>query len=333
MLLDKSTKYLKLFTAAALIGFGSSACSDDEDDDNSNPPGTEMSSFDYAFNNGEVGAGTAYEGNHKDNFSARLEVKSDGENAEITVTLNNTVNGVTYMVHAHDAADPSTTPNGTPYNETPNGDVLATGIEGNGGTVTATVSTNGVSYDEIVNNYGGFFVIHDPLQDLSTVDLSTYLVVGSFARDQGSPANYQSQSFSYSFNTGQVDPAFAYGGNHPSDLSATLTIQELANDAARVSVVLENTQSGETYPIHAHDFADPATTPNGTPYDETPNSDVLTLMAMGNGGEVRVSQNSSLSFSELTTNYDAFLVVHDPLQAVSTIDPTTYVILGVFGRN
>ena len=31
-------------------------------------------------------------------------------------------------------------------------------------------------------------------------------------------------------------------------------------------------------------------------------------------------------------SYDGFVVVHDPLQAITTVDPTTYVILGVFAR-
>lgn len=333
MLIEKSIKFMKFFTAAALVAFGTASCSDDDDDNNNPPAGEQMKTYSYAFNNGEVGAGTAYEGNHADNLSATLEVKSSGENAEITVTLTNTVDGETYMVHAHDAADPSTTPNGTPYIETPNGDVLATAIQGNGGTATATVSTQGVSYDEIVSNYSGFFVVHDPLQSITTVDLSTYLIVGSFARDQGTPASYRSASFNYSFNTGQVNQAFAYSGMHPGDLSATLIVKELANDQSRVRVLLNNTQSGETYPIHAHEMADPATTPNGTPYNETPSSNVLTLMASGNGGEVSVSQNSSMSFNDLTTSFDAFFVVHDPLQPVSTTDPTTYVLLGVFARN
>ncbi|NBC02007.1 MAG: hypothetical protein GVY15_14260 [Bacteroidetes bacterium] len=46
-------------------------------------------------------------------------------NAAITVTLENTRDGECYSVHAHDAADPETTPNNTPYNEKPNADVFA----------------------------------------------------------------------------------------------------------------------------------------------------------------------------------------------------------------
>lgn len=90
--------------------------------------------------------------------------------------------------------------------------------------------------------------------------------------------------------------------------------------------------NGETYMVHAHDMADPATTPNGTPYDETPNGAVLSLMIEGNGATAHMSQTSTMSFADLTNTYEAFFVVHDPLQALSTNDPTTYVILGVFAN-
>jgi hypothetical protein len=333
MLTKRTLRLGSLLSLVGLLSFSTSSCSDDDNDDQQNPPsGVEMSTFNYAFNNGELGAGTAYNGIHNDALNAELMVKSDGENAELTITLTNTQDGEMYMIHAHDAADPNTTPNGTPYNETPNGDILATSLEGNGGTASVTVTTNGFSYDDLVNDYAGFFVIHDPTQPISTVDISTYLVVGSFAREQGTPANYREESFSYAFNTGQVDPNFAYSGMHQNNLSATLTVKELANNNTRISVELENTLSGETYMVHSHDMADPANTPNGTPYDETPNSDVMSQMAMGNGGTARVSQTSSQSFDDITNNYDAFFVVHYPLQAISTVDPTTYVILGVFAR-
>ncbi len=332
MNLMNGKKWMMALAIPALM-FSTTSCEEEDDNNNNGGNGsTEMSTFNYAFNNGEVGAGTAYNGNHMDNLTADLEVVEDGANAEITVTLTNTIDGQMYPVHAHDAADPSTTPNGTPYNETPNNDVLVMMIEGNGGTASMTYTTNGFSYSDIVNDYAGFFVVHDPLQPVNTADISTYLIVGSFARDQGTPASYQSETYTYNFNTGQVDPGFAYNGSHPNDLTAELTVKELANNEARVSVVLSNTIAGETYMVHSHDQADPNTTPNGTPYDETPNANVMVKMAMGNGGSVHVAQTSTLSYGELTTNYDAFFVVHDPLQPITTVDPTTYVILGVFAQ-
>jgi hypothetical protein len=328
---SKAKHWMMALTIPALV-FTTTSCDDEDDDTNTGGGAAKMETYNYAFNNGEVGAGTAYGGDHNDNFTADLMIKEDGANAEVTVTLNNTVDGVTYMVHSHDAADPATTPNGTPYNETPNADVLVMMIQGNGGTVSMSKSTTGFSYEALTTTYAGFFVVHDPLQAVNTADISTYLVVGSFGRDQGTPATYQEQTFSYDFNTGQVAAAFAYGGSHPTNFMADITVKELANNNSRVSVVLKNTINGETYPIHAHDKADPATTPNGTPYNESPNGNVLVQMAMGNGGDVRVSQTSTQSFNDLTTSYEAFFVVHDPLQAVTTTDPTTYVILGNFAR-
>ncbi len=58
-----------------------------------------------------------------------IEERNNG-NANVSVTINNTLDGFDYAVHVHDAADPNTTPNGTPYNETPNGNVFAGVISG-----------------------------------------------------------------------------------------------------------------------------------------------------------------------------------------------------------
>jgi hypothetical protein len=53
-------------------------------------------------------------------------------------------------------------------------------IAGNGGTVSKDY-TSTMSYNDLINNYpGGFFVVHDPTQAISTVDLTTYLIVGLF---------------------------------------------------------------------------------------------------------------------------------------------------------
>lgn len=232
-----------------------------------------------------------------------------------------------YAVHAHDMADPNSTPNGTPYEESPNSEVFTQMIDGNGGDASASQVTM-MSFDMITESYDAFFVVHDPLQELSTVDLSTYLILGTFARNQPE-VDLMSASFNYDFNMGQLDPSFAYEGEHPSDFSATLSIQELANGSSRVSVMLNNSLMGEMYPVHAHDFADAEETPNGTPYDESPNSDVLTLMIEG-GSYPNNSQITMMSYEELTSEFGAFFVIHDPLQELSTTDLTTYLTLGVF---
>jgi hypothetical protein len=142
----------------------------------------------------------------------------------------------------------------------------------------------------------------------------------------------QSKTFSYDFNTGQVAEAFAYSGDHSDDLSATIKVDELEDGGSEITITIDNTIDGETYRTHAHDMADAATTPNGTPYNETPNADVFAGAITGNGGSASLSNTSSLSYEEITTTYDGFFVVHDPLQDLSTVDPTTYVILGVFAR-
>ncbi len=326
----KIANYLALPALALGLVFATSSCS--KDDDNNNPTTTmKKSTFDYEFNNGQVVPSAAYDGMHSDNLMATMEViEKSSSTVEIKVTLENTISGEMYMIHAHDAADPATTPNGTPYNETPNADVFTQMVTGNGSSVTAT-QTVSMSYNDIVANYEGFFVVHDPLQPVSTTDISSYLVVGTFARMQGA-SNLASMSFMYDFNTGQVAPAFAYSGSHANTLGGTLKVQELGNGESRVTVMLDNSLAGQTYMVHAHDAADPATTPNGTPYNETPNSDLCTLMIMGNGNSAYSSQISTLSYADITSNYSGFFVVHDPLQAISTTDPTTYVLLGVFAR-
>ena len=68
-----------------------------------------------------------------------------------------------------------------PYIEAPNADVFASTITGNGGTASTTVTTTR-SFTELTTTYDGFLVVHDPLQDVNTADLSTFLIVSTFAR-------------------------------------------------------------------------------------------------------------------------------------------------------
>lgn len=142
----------------------------------------------------------------------------------------------------------------------------------------------------------------------------------------------RSQTFNYAFNTGQLGAGTAYEGTHPKNLTASLKLDELDNAQTRVTITLTNTLSGEVYSVHAHDAADPATTPNGTPYNEVPNANVLVQQLNGNGGSVSGSMVSNKSFSELTQTYNAFLVVHDPTQTISTTNLKTYLIVGTFAR-
>ncbi len=288
-------------------------------------------SYDYAFHNGQTVSAAPYTGLHPATLNAKLELMEleDG-GTRITVTLINTVDGETYRIHAHDGADPSTTPNGTPYIESPNTDIFAQNVEGNGGTASISQETE-MSFDDLTTNYEGFFVVHDPLQDLNTIDITTYLIVGSFAREQ-TIASYQSTDFNYDFNNGQLASEFAYSGTHGTDLNAWINVTEVVNNRSRITIMLDNTIAGEMYHTHAHDMADPSTTPNGTPYNESPNAMVFANHIMGNGASAGKSFISEMSYNEITTNYDGFFVVHDPLQTINTADPTSYVILGVFAR-
>ena len=316
-----------------------SACNDDND----NPPARmlEMESFEYAFNEGQLlnSPATAYsgdgDGDHPRNLSAKLDIEEMANGmAKVTVSIENGIDGLQYAVHAHDAADPSTTPNGTPYNESPNGGVFAGMITISGGTGSRTVETE-MPYSMLINDYEGFFVIHDPTQDISTTDLSTYLVLGVFAQTlEPGEANLRTSEFDYAFNEGQLldNPATAYDGEHPRNLSAKITVREKIDGTSSVTISLQNTLNGRMYAVHSHDAADPSTTPNGTPYNETPNGEVFAGMISGNGGTAMASRESSLSFNELTRNYEGFFVVHDPTQNISTTDLTTYLVLGLFAR-
>lgn len=329
-------------TLAAVVAVASllSACSDDSTV--SAPDELRSETYTYAFNEGQAlgDDDTAYRGEHQRNVSAELmiEEREDG-NANVIVQLGNTVSGETYAVHAHDMADPSTTPNGTPYNETPNGDVFATGIEGTGGSASFTNETS-IAYDELINEYEGFFVVHDPLQDISTIDLTTYLLLGVFGQSlDAGQSSLRSESYSYGFNEGQLldDTATAYNGDgegdHPRNFSAELIIEERGDGMANVTVSLMNTIEGADYPVHAHDMADPSMTPNGTPYNETPNGDVFAGAIVGNGGTASMTNETNLNYAELVSEYEAFLVVHDPTQDLTTVDLTTYLVLGIFAQS
>ncbi|MFK7796013.1 MAG: hypothetical protein AB8E82_01065 [Aureispira sp.] len=140
----------------------------------------------------------------------------------------------------------------------------------------------------------------------------------------------ESKTFSYDFNTGQINAAYAYAGTHPNTLKAEVKLDEMADNLTMVTVTLMNPEAGQTYMVHSHDKADPNTTPNGTPYNETPNAAVFAMPITAAEGSK--SFTSTMSYEDLTTTYEGFLVVHDPLQPISTTDPTTYVVLGNFAR-
>ena len=327
-----------LSTLLAVLGlFFFTAC-DDSTSVGPEPDPMEAS-FSYAFNEGQaVGdVNTAYRGTHDRNVMAELTVEEmENGNAAVTVTLDNTLDGETYAVHAHDMADPSTTPNNTPYNETPNADVFAELIDGTGGSAELTHETE-LPYAEVANEYEGFLVVHDPLQPIDTADLTTYLVLGVFGESlEAGESSLRSAEYEYAFNEGQLLGGFAYDGSqgdHPRNLTATLQIEERGTGAATVTVTLENTLDGADYAVHAHDVADPDTTPNNTPYNETPNGDVYAQLITGTGDTATQSFESDLMYTEIVDAYEGFFVVHDPTQPVDTADPSTYLVLGTFAES
>lgn len=158
------------------------------------------------------------------------------------------------------------------------------------------------------------------------------LVLSSCKKDEDEPVAMKSKTYSYAFNTGQVGAGTEYDGTHTKNLSAMITLDELSGGKTKVTVSLMNTMNGEMYMVHSHDAADPMSTPNGTPYNESPNAGVLVGMVNGNGGTATSSQESTMSFDALSTQYNGFFVVHDPLQPVSTTDLSTYLIVAAFAR-
>lgn len=167
---------------------------------------------------------------------------------------------------------------------------------------------------------------------IGTLMLTMGLVSILFTSCKDDDEDLRSMTYTYAFNTGQVGAGTAYSGTHPGTLTATLTIDEMDDGGSMVTVKLTNTIAGETYAIHAHDAADPATTPNGTPYNETPNSNLLVRMTDGTGGELTATQETDMSYDMITTEYEGFFVVHDPLQPINTADISTYLVVGSFAR-
>lgn len=153
------------------------------------------------------------------------------------------------------------------------------------------------------------------------------LVVGFMSCEK--EAEMQTKTFNYTLNTGQI--ATAYGGTHPTTIAASVTLEEIVGGTTKVSVTLTGAKD-TTYAVHAHDKADPATTTNGTPYIEAPNANVYVASVTVSGGTGTGTQVSTMSFEELTTSYEGFLVVHDPTQTMSTVDISTYLVLGNFAR-
>jgi len=139
------------------------------------------------------------------------------------------------------------------------------------------------------------------------------------------------EDFNYTVNTGQLNTAWAYAGDHANNVTASIKL-EGQKDGTLITVTINNSVNGETYNVHAHDAADAATTTNGTPYIEAPNADVFVKQISGNGSSASASFLSTMTVTELTETYEGFLVVHDPLQTMSTTDPTSFIILGSFAR-
>lgn len=135
-------------------------------------PEPKTTTQDYPFS-------SIYVGSHS-SMTGSIKFTEDGSNTKLTVTLNNTMNATDYNLHVHDYADTASTPNNTPYNETPNSSILVGTIAGNGGTVSKDFTAMH-TYDYLMDTYaGGYFVVHDPTQTISTTDLTTYLIVGAF---------------------------------------------------------------------------------------------------------------------------------------------------------
>ncbi len=137
--------------------------------------------------------------------------------------------------------------------------------------------------------------------------------------------DFESESFDYSLSADYV-------GTHETDYSVTMELTEMENGNTMIELTLENTVEGETYNLHAHDAADAATTPNGTAYNEMANATIFAQAVEGNGGSVTVSQEATMSFTDLTTTYEGFFVSHDPLQEVSTSDAATFLVVAAFAR-
>ena len=137
----------------------------------------------------------------------------------------------------------------------------------------------------------------------------------------------QSKARVYAFNTGQVDNSYAYTGTHRDDFTVELTLTEREDQKTEIKVIIVNALAGETYSVGAYDKVDPATN-NGLPFSATPNTAILSETIIDKG----VTFVSDQSFDELVNNYEGFLIIHDPLQAISGTDPSTYLILGDFTK-
>ena len=289
--------------------------------------------FSYTIHNGESDPSAAYEGDHPTNFSVSVGLlKNEDGTTLMEVTLNNTIAGENYLMSVHNAIEQGA----TLFNEFPSDNILNETVVGNGESISITKTISifnnivGHSYDILIEDYKGYLVVRDPLQEGSITDLSTNLILAPFARERDS--SLERALFKYGFNNGQVVEEYAYTGTHPSNLDAEIQLDELANGKSRVSVRINNTRDGQLYHTHVHDVADAASTPNGTPYTEVPNADIFAATITGNGGMTSFTNISDASFRFLTKTYDGFFVVHDPFQDLSTADPTTFVMLGVFAR-
>lgn len=166
---------------------------------------------------------------------------------------------------------------------------------------------------------------------LTAAALSLFVLTATTFTSCKKDKEMMTKTIDYPFNTGQVGAGTAYSGSHGTNFSASVKLTEMEGNQTKITVTLMNSQSGQDYNIHVHDSADPATTPNGTPYNEAPNTSILAMSIAGNGGTVSKDYMASQSYDYILNTYaGGFFVVHDPTQAISTTDLTTYLVVGVF---
>jgi hypothetical protein len=294
------------------------------------PVAPKILSVNYRFNNGDLHNGYAYQGQHPDNFNAKLRLIEKDDKVLAEITLYNSIQDRQYVIEAHQIADSTKTPNKTPFIQNPASTIFTKTIIGTGGTVTVFQEIE-KTFAQISTDTNYVLIIHDPLQTYSTSLAYRFLVYTSFTV-QAAPTTLKSNFFNYSFNTGQVETYFAYSGDHPSNLTGLMHIQELADGNTRISLKLNDTEPNKNYEVRTYDVADSNSTPNNTPYNETSNSNLYNGQVVGNGKSANFNKVSSIGFNELTSNYLGFLVVHDPLVNVNTQDPKTFVIFNSFAR-
>lgn len=147
---------------------------------------------------------------------------------------------------------------------------------------------------------------------------------------------YRRQVYNYSFNKGQVVGKQAYYNRRTrlDSMRATVVLEEQPYDKTMIIVSLFNAPVRTAFPVG---ILQADTGSYGYETDFDPNLFARNMTGTGPGSVITDSARSRYSFDYLTTKYDGYFVVKDPIAPdtalhIDTFTSAMFPVFGTFAR-